>query len=85
MRITYSKEFIKQAEKLPPELQLQLYERITLFHGNPLNQKLRNHALKGKYAAYRSINVTGDYRVLYLQREDEVIFDKIGTHSQLYG
>lgn len=85
MKITYSKGFIKQAEKLSPKLQLQLYEHITLFHDNPLNPKLRNHALKGKYSAYRSINITGDYRALYLQREDEAIFDKIGTHSQLYG
>jgi addiction module RelE/StbE family toxin len=85
MKITYSKEFIKQAEKLPPKLQLQLYEHITLFRDNPLHSRLRNHALKGKYSAYRSINITGDYRALYLQREDETIFDKIGTHSQLYG
>lgn len=85
MKITYSREFIKQAEKLSPKLQLQLYEHITLFRDNPLNPKLRNHALSGKYSAYRSINITGDYRALYLQTEDEVIFDKIGSHSQLYG
>lgn len=85
MKISYSKEFVKQAEKLSPKLQLQLYENITLFRDNPLNQRLRNHVLKGKYSAYRSINITGDYRALYMQQEDEVIFDKIGTHSQLYG
>ncbi len=84
MKISYSKEFIKQSEKLHPKLQLQLFERIVLFRSNPLNQNLRNHALKGKFAAYRSINITGDYRALYLQQDDEVIFDKIGTHSQLY-
>jgi len=84
MKITYSKEFIKQAEKLHSKLQLQLYEHIMLFRENPLHPRLRNHALKGKYAAYRSINITGDYRALYLQSESEVIFDKIGTHSQLY-
>jgi addiction module RelE/StbE family toxin len=85
MRITYSKEFIKQAEKLPSKLQHQLYEHIKLFRDNPLHPKLRNHALKGKHSVYRSINITGDYRVLYLQSEGEAIFDKIGTHSQLYG
>lgn len=85
MKITYSKDFIKQAEKLSPKIQLQLYEHITMFRDNPLNQRLRNHALKGKHSAYRSINITGDYRALYLQRDDEAIFDKIGTHSQLYG
>lgn len=85
MKITFSKEFIKQAERMTPKLQLQLYEHISLFRDNPLNPKLRNHALKGKYSAYRSINITGDQRALYLQKEDEAIFDKLGTHSQLYG
>lgn len=85
MKISYSKDFIKQADKLSPKLKLQFYEHFTLFRANPLNQKLRNHALKGKYSAYRSINIGGDYRALYLQKEDEAIFDKIGTHSQLYG
>lgn len=85
MKITYSKEFIKQSEKLSPKLQLQLYRHINLFRDNPLHPILLNHALKGKYSVYRSINITGDYRALYLQMDDEVIFDKIGTHSQLYG
>lgn len=84
MKITYSKQFIKQAEKLPAKLQLQLFERVSLFRDNPLDAKLRNHSLKGSYASYRSINITGDYRALYLHQDNEAIFDKIGTHSQLY-
>lgn len=85
MKISYSKDFIQQAEKLTPKLKVQLYEHVIIFRDNPLHSKLRNHALKGKYSAYRSINITGNYRALYLQEEDEAIFDKIGTHSQLYG
>jgi len=46
---------------------------------------LRDHQLKGKYKQYRSINITGDYRALYLLRGDEAIFDVVDTHSQLYG
>ena len=85
MKISYSRRFVKQAKKLNSGLQAKLYEAIQSFNENPLNPRLRNHALKGKYASYRSINITGDYRALYLQRENEVIFDMIGTHSQLYG
>lgn len=85
MKISYSKEFIKQAEKLSAKLQLQLFERISLFCDNPLHPTLRNHSLKGRCSSYRSLNITGDYRALYLQKENEAIFDKIGTHSQLYG
>ncbi len=84
MNVTFSKGFIKQTEKLAPKLRIKLYEQIKLFRDNPLHPSLRNHPLRGKYTMYRSINITGDYRALYLQKEDEAVFDKIGTHSQLY-
>ena len=85
MTIAYSKNFIKQAKKLPPETRKKLLERVHVFAGNQLHPTLRNHQLKGKYREYRSIDVTGDVRALYLQKEDEAIFDAVGTHSQLYG
>ena len=85
MIVSYSKNFIKQAKKLDVNIRQSVYENILLFSNNPLHPKLRNHALRGKYRSYRSIDVTGDVRALYIQREDEVIFDTVGTHSQLYG
>jgi addiction module RelE/StbE family toxin len=85
MTISYSKAFLKQAKKLNPALRQKLHDKIKTFSDNPLHPTLRNHALKGKYKEYRSIDVTGDIRALYLQKEDEAIFDVVGTHSQLYG
>ena len=85
MIISYSKNFVKQSKKLSKPVRDKLINRIELFTNNPLNYELNNHALKGKYRKYRSINVTGDYRALYLMQDDSVIFDLIGTHSQLYG
>ncbi|RWZ78390.1 MAG: type II toxin-antitoxin system mRNA interferase toxin, RelE/StbE family [Candidatus Microsaccharimonas sossegonensis] len=85
MITSYSKLFIKQAKKLKPEVRKKLQQRIAVFCENPLTPYLRNHALKGKYKEYRSIDVTGDIRALYLQRDTEAIFDIVGTHSQLYG
>jgi YafQ family addiction module toxin component len=85
MTISYSKNFIKQSKKLDKTIKQHLFERIELFSNNPLDSKLNNHPLKGKYKKYRSINVTGDFRALYLTQKDIVIFDVVGTHSQLYG
>ena len=85
MNISYSKAFVKQAKKLSPDLRDKLFERIAIFSHNPLHPTLRNHALRGKHKDYRSIDVTGDVRALYLQKDDEAIFDAVGTHSQLYG
>ena len=85
MKISYTKTFIKQAKKLSPEQRTRLQERIGIFSENPLHPILRNHALKGRYKEYRSIDVSGDIRALYLQAENEAIFEVVGTHSQLYG
>jgi addiction module RelE/StbE family toxin len=85
MRIAYSRNFIKQSKKLSPDMRLKLTRRIVLFTDNPLDPRLRDHRLKGKYKEYRSIDVTGDFRALYLLRENEAIFDIVGTHPQLYG
>jgi addiction module RelE/StbE family toxin len=85
MTISYSRNFIKQAKKLSPKLRQKLQDSLQKFTQNPLHPDLRNHQLKGKYKEYRSIDVTGDVRALYLQRESEAIFDAVGTHSQLYG
>lgn len=85
MKISYSKNFIKQAKKLPAPVRKTLLERITLFTINPFHPLLSDHPLKGKFKEYRSINITGNYRALYLLRGDEAIFDQVGTHSQLYG
>lgn len=84
MKISYSKNFIKQAKKLDPKLRRKLQLRIQRFIQNPLSPELRNHQLKGKFKDYRSIDITGDIRALYLQRGEEAIFDAVGTHSQLY-
>ena len=85
MIISYSKNFIREVKKLSKQQRQKLQERIEIFNENPLHPVIRNHALKGKYKAYRSIDVTGDIRALYLQKEDEAIFDIVGTHGQLYG
>jgi YafQ family addiction module toxin component len=85
MNVSYSKNFVREAKKLTPRQRQKLLERIALFSNNPLHPLLRNHPLKGKYKDYRSIDIAGDLRALYLQKEDEAIFDTVGTHSQLYG
>ena len=85
MKISYSKSFIKQSKKLPPTIKTRLVERVRLFNKNSLDPRLRNHKLKGEYKEYGSIDITGDYRALYLMRGEEIVFDHIGTHSQLYG
>jgi addiction module RelE/StbE family toxin len=86
MTIIFTKGFDKQFVKLPKVYKDKFKERIAIFRSDPFDEGLRNHALKGKYIGYRSIDIAGDLRALYKVEGDTVyIFYFIGSHSQLYG
>lgn len=85
MIIETTKTFDKQYAKLNDKTKTIYKSRVTIFKNNPFDFRLRNHALKGKYLGYRSIDVTGDVRALYTIKDNIVtIFSFIGTHSQLF-
>jgi addiction module RelE/StbE family toxin len=85
MKIQTTKSFDKQYDKLNNKIKGQFKERIGVFIIDPFDESLRNHALKGKYLGYRSIDVSGDIRALYTVKGNIiVIFGFIGTHSKLY-
>lgn len=86
-KINYSRKFDKQLRKAPLEIKIAFRNRLSLFLENPQHSQLNNHKLTGKYLSYRSINITGDWRAIYSEienRENEIVFEAIGTHSQLY-
>ena len=87
MEIRLGKKFIKLYDKSPIKIRRSFDLRLTIFSQDKFHPILNNHALGGKYIGYRSINVTGDWRAIFREFQDEEIiyFDLIGTHSQLYG
>ncbi|MBI3633243.1 MAG: type II toxin-antitoxin system mRNA interferase toxin, RelE/StbE family [Candidatus Vogelbacteria bacterium] len=85
MIVIPSKYFEKQSSKLPKNVKLALAERLRLFIENSHNPLLNNHALHGSIRHYRSINITGDYRLVFeLLDEGTVRLIDIDTHSSLY-
>ena len=85
-RIDFSKRFEKDLRKAPRKIQIAFRSRLEVFLTDKFNPVLNNHALTGRYAGYRSINITGDWRAVFRElHEDEIIyFDILGTHSKLY-
>lgn len=55
-----------------------------MFLDNPKNSSLKDHALIGKKAGYRSFSITGNIRVVYKIVEDGIVLYDIGTHNQVY-
>jgi addiction module RelE/StbE family toxin len=85
MSIKFQKNFEKQYKKLSTKTKEKIKERIIIFENDQFNPMINNHALQGKYTGYRSINITGDFRIIYkLLDERTVLFVEIGTHSKLY-
>ena len=85
MQFTWSKECKSTYLKLSRKLQERTNERLELFAADPFHPMLNNHKLVGSYAGYRSINLTGDYRLVFEQVDETTVFlCVIGTHSQLY-
>ncbi len=86
MVIEPSRKFVKTFQKTPTKIQLAFEQRINIFRSNPTDPLLNNHPLKGKYSGCRSINITGDWRVIFREFNNYglVSLETIGTHSQLY-
>lgn len=88
MKIKYTKRFAKQYDKVDIKIQNTFKKRLKLFISDPLQPQLRNHPLKGSLEGYRSINITGDWRAIFseevIDEEKVIIFEMLGTHSQLY-
>ncbi len=82
----FSKKFKKQYERAPKNIQTTFQKKLVLFQKNKFQPLLKNHALTGELKGLRSINITGDWRAVF--KEDhatqEIIFELLGTHSQLY-
>ena len=85
MTISHNRGFKKMFKKHPFWVRKKLAERSFLFLQDQYNPLLNNHTLGGEWAGHRSINITGDIRVIFRQISDDyVVFVAIGSHSELY-
>ena len=55
-----------------------------LLSGSDLAPKFRDHFLKGEWGGRRECHLEPDWLLIYLPRQAEVIFERTGTHSDLF-
>ena len=81
----WSSRFRKQFKRCSPNIRQVAYDRLAALEQNEFEKFLNNHKLSGKCAQYRSINVTGDIRIMYQKVSNNSFYlAGIGTHSELY-
>lgn len=56
----------------------------TLIKGEKLNPKYKDHTLTGNYIGRRECHVKNDYLLIYKLEPGKVIFERLGTHSDLF-
>ena len=49
-----------------------------------LEAKHKDHGLRGKYTGRRECHIESDWLLIYKKTGDEVIFERTGTHSDLF-
>lgn len=82
MNIAYAPKFLRLLKKLPPPLQVEVKEKISLFLEDHRHPMLKAHKLKGKCIGRWSFSVNYSYRIIYMHlSKDEVVFLAIGDHS----
>lgn len=82
----YHSRFEKQLIKLPKKQRDKVVDTIVLFLSDQTDSSLRNHALTGEWAGFRSISAGGDLRIHFQITDNNTVayFVAVGTHSQLY-
>ena len=79
------RKFVKQFKRLPKKIQDRFGHKLIIFMRDPYSIELNNHSLAGEWVGHRSIDITGDIRAVYREKEGSCLFKAIGTHHQLYG
>jgi len=67
----------KDKEKLFQLMQMILNQET-------LEEKFRDHLLKGPLVGRRECHIDPDWLLIYIKKQDRVIFERTGTHSELF-
>ena len=86
MQFPTHREFERQSKKLSQVIREKMWQRIALMVTEEFHSILYNHKLNPPYEGYRSINITGDYRLIYKKLGPDTYYLRaVGTHHQLFG
>ena len=60
------------------------YAIIILINGGILPPKYKEHNLSGNWAGWLECHIEGDWLMIYAYSDTRVIFERTGTHSDLF-
>lgn len=80
------KKGLKLAKKRGLDISLLKEVVTTLQQGLPLDEKFRDHELKGKYKGFRECHIQPDWLLIYLIENNVLTLTLVdtGTHADLF-
>lgn len=83
---SFSRQFKKDRKKLREEESVLVDEALRLLiRQAELPERYRDKRLKGNLNACRECHPGPDLIVIYLRKDSEIIFVRVGSHAELYG
>jgi mRNA interferase YafQ len=87
LKPAYTKQFAKDIKKMFKRGKSQ--EKIKkvlskLVNEERLNARYKDHKLIGNFKGRRECHIEPDWLLIYKTTEDEIIFERTGTHSDLF-
>jgi len=83
----YSKQFSKDIKSIQNREKSQNKLKVViqkLVNGERLNPIYKDHKLIGNYKGRRECHLEPNWLLIYKIKEDEIIFERTGTHSDLF-
>jgi mRNA interferase YafQ len=83
----YTKQFEKDIHRIKKRgKNLQKLKIIvhTLLHGRVVDAIHKEHKLVGNYVGRRECHIEADWLLIYKKESDRIIFERTGSHSDLF-
>ena len=83
----YTKQFakdVKKAQRRGKNLEKFKIIARTLIKGQDLDAIHRDHKLIGNYVGRRECHIESDWLLIYKIEESQIIFERMGTHLDLF-
>ncbi len=71
-------------KKIQSSVHRAFHERLSLLLSGDNHPFLNNHKLNPPWEGCKSINITGNIRLIYKIVDDQCFLVRIGTHPELY-
>ncbi|PJE78344.1 mRNA interferase YafQ [invertebrate metagenome] len=55
-----------------------------LIEEKPLVAQHKDHSLTGNYRGYRECHIEPDWLLIYIVEENNIFFERLGSHSELF-